>query len=146
MKKNMFISTALILGVLVFSATGAVAQIVEQQPEAQGETVIDVINSSENHTVMASLLQETELDATLRQGPSFTVLAPTDEAFAELGDAVTELQANPEQLQQVLLNHLFQGAASAEEVQEALDVNVETGDLPASNGVVHSIDSVILER
>lgn len=110
-----------------------------------GETVVDVIMSSEDHTIMATLLQESMLDETLASGPSFTVLAPTDEAFAQLGDAVQELRQNPEQLQQVMLNHLFQGTASAEDVEDALDVTIETGDISASNGIVHSIDTVLLQ-
>ncbi|MCC5925845.1 MAG: fasciclin domain-containing protein [Bacteroidetes bacterium] len=110
-----------------------------------GETVVDVIMGSDDHTIMATLLQESMLDETLAQGPSFTVLAPTDAAFAELGDAVQELRQNPEQLQQVMLNHLFQGSASAEDVQDALDLEIEQGDIPASNGVVHSIDRVLLQ-
>lgn len=132
---------------LIFTASALQAQNygMPAPTDQSNDTVVDIIQSSEDHTILATLLQESMLDETLAQGQSFTVLAPTDAAFAELGDAVQELRANPEQLQQVLLNHLFQGSASADDVSEALEVNILDGDIPASNGLVHSIDTVLLQ-
>ena len=138
------ISKGILAFALLFTA-GALQAQDYGMPAPTEQTVVDVIMSSDDHTVMATLLQESMLHETLEQGPSFTVLAPTDAAFAELGDAVQELRQNPEQLQQVMLNHLFQGAASSEDVEEALEITIVSGDIPASNGIVHSIDSVLLQ-
>ena len=50
-------------------------------------------------------------------------LAPTDEAFAELGDAVTELQANPEAIAASPSESPCSRVLQAlKKVQEALDV------------------------
>lgn len=111
---------------------------------AQNDTVVDVINSSDDHTILAGILAETELDQTISQPGPFTVMAPTDEAFEALGDQLTQLQQNPDQLQQIVIQHLFQGEVTADEAAEALDVEVEAGDIQASNGVVHSISEVLL--
>lgn len=111
---------------------------------AQNDTVVDIINSSDDHTILAGILAETELDQTISQPGPFTVMAPTDEAFEALGDQLTQLQQNPDQLQQVIIQHLFQGEVTAAEAAEALEVEVESGDIQASNGVVHSINEVLL--
>ena len=98
-------------------------------------------------------------------GP-FTVLAPTNEAFAKLPEGALEsLLADPEALAGVLKAHVIAGKARAETVVtldevetlngtypvEASYGNVTIGgatvigaDLMAGNGVVHLIDTVIL--
>ncbi|MFP4173950.1 MAG: fasciclin domain-containing protein, partial [Candidatus Hydrogenedentota bacterium] len=106
-------------------------------------------------------------------GP-FTVFAPTDEAFAALPDGVLEslLEAeNQETLARILTYHVADGTVKAEEAVEldeiptleggALNVEVDredgeitavrvggatvtATDIPALNGVIHVIDSVLL--
>lgn len=110
---------------------------------AQDGNVVDVINESENHTIFAELLAETNLDdAIADQGP-FTIIAPTNEAFEALGDELEQIKADPDMLQNLLIGHLFQGENSAEDVEPALGVNITTGDIPASNGLVHVTDEVL---
>lgn len=140
-----FILKGIIAVALIFSANALYAQDYGEAT-ASGETVVDVINNSEDHTILASLLEETMLTETLAQPQgTFTVLAPTDEAFMEVEEALNQLRGNPEQLQQVVLNHLFQGMASADDVEDALELNIEQGDIQASNGLVHVIDQVIVQ-
>ncbi|MCH8495291.1 MAG: fasciclin domain-containing protein [Balneolales bacterium] len=150
MKKPLFATLfkATMTVALIFSAGALQAQdmAMPAPTEATGETVVDVIKSSEDHTVMAALLDETMLAETLSQQGSFTILAPTDDAFQEVEEALNELRANPEHLQQIVLNHLFQGAASSQDVEDALEIEVVEGDMQASNGLVHSIDQVILSQ
>ncbi len=110
---------------------------------AQDGNVVDVINESENHTIFAELLAETNLDdAIADQGP-FTIIAPNDEAFEAMGDELEQIKADPDMLQNLLIGHLFQGENSAEDVEPALGVNITTGDIPASNGLVHVTDEVL---
>lgn len=111
---------------------------------AQGDTVVDVINSSEDHTIFSDLLVETELDNVIAQQGPFTIVAPTDEAFEALGGELDELRANPDQLQNVVIGHLFQGEVPSEDVEPALGIEVADGDIPASNGLVHISDEVIM--
>jgi uncharacterized surface protein with fasciclin (FAS1) repeats len=99
-------------------------------------------------------------------GP-FTVFVPTDEAFAELDPAVlVALQdpANVEVLRSILRFHAVEGNwysnVFVDGEQTTLEgslvelstvggvtvsgVNVVTLDIPASNGVVHAIDAVLV--
>ena len=102
------------------------------------------------------------------EGP-YTLLAPTDEAFAALPEGtVAELlkPENKQQLTDVLLYHVVDGEVPAEDVmgmQEFTtlqggtvrvstqgetvmlnDATVTTADVMASNGVIHVIDTVLL--
>lgn len=110
---------------------------------AQNESVVDVINSNSENTLFAELLQETDMPEVLEQEGPYTVLVPTDEAIESLDADVEELKENPDQLQGILRNHLYQGEMSAEEVEAALNISVTDGDAEAANGVVHEIDEVI---
>lgn len=110
---------------------------------AQDNNVVEVINNSEDHTVFASLLEETNLgDAIADQGP-YTIIAPTDAAFEEMGDELEQLREDPDMLQNVVIGHLFQGEVTAEEAEPALGVSITEGDIQASNGLVHISDEVI---
>lgn len=135
-EKNGFI-TLLFSLILVAGFNPAQAQQTEN-------TVVDVISQSEDHTILAELLVETELDNIISQPGSYTVIAPTDEAFQEMGSELDALRENSQELQNVILGHLFQGEVSAEEAGPVLGVEIEQGDIPASNGVVHTTNQVIM--
>ena len=111
---------------------------------AQSGNIVDVINSSEDHTIFAELLAETELDNIIAQQGPFTVVAPTDEAFEALGADLDQLRESPDQLQNIVIGHLFQGEVEASEVEPALGVAIEDGDIAASNGLVHITNEVIM--
>ncbi len=107
------------------------------------------------------------VDTLAGPGP-FTVFAPTDAAFAKLPrGTLNALLANPAQLAAVLTYHVVPGKvlaadvvglSSATSVQgEAIGIAVTNGkvvlngnatvtatDIPATNGVIHVIDTVIL--
>ena len=111
---------------------------------AQSGNVVDVINDSDDHTIFAQMLADTELDNVVGQQGPFTVVAPTDEAFQALGGELEQIQADPERMQNIVIGHLFQGEVPATDVEPALEVQVADGDIPASNGLVHVINEVIL--
>ena len=118
----------------------------EDEPAAPGgNDVVSVIADSPDHTIFSELIAEAQLEETLRQPGPFTILAPTDDAFEPVGDELNEMRQNPQELQNVLINHLFQGQASADDVEENFGIEVEDGDIDAENGTVHSISEVILE-
>jgi len=54
------------------------------------------------------------------------------------------MRNNPEHVQTVVVNHLFQGEVSAEEVEPAINVEIENGDIPVTNGLLHSTNDVII--
>lgn len=126
----------------------SVGTVMAQDPTmpASEHTVFDVINTSNNHTTFASLLVETGLSEMLSQSGTYTVVAPTNAAFSELGESLETLRESPEQLQQFVRNHLLQGTVSANEVEEALNVSVSSSDESPSNGVVHVVDKVVMQR
>lgn len=110
---------------------------------AQDRNVAEVVKSSENHTIFAQLLDETGLSKTISNGGPFTVIAPTDNAFESMDADLDELRQNSDQLQTVIIGHLFQGKIQAAEVEPALEIEITQGDIEASNGVVHITDKVI---
>jgi len=102
------------------------------------------------------------------EGP-LTVFAPTDEAFAKLPAGTVETLLKPEnkeQLKSILLYHVVEGKVTSDQVVkltsaktlegQSAKIAVKDGkvfvdgaqvikaDVPASNGVIHVIDSVIL--
>lgn len=120
--------------IFAFSITSAVAQ---------DNSVIEVVESSEDHTIFAELLDETGLsDAVASEGP-FTVVAPTDDAFESMDADLDELRENSDELQNILIGHLFQGEIQASEAETALEIEFTQGDIEASNGLVHITNEVI---
>lgn len=139
----LFAAVFAVVSTLTFGITDSKAQEA-QTPD--GDDVVSVINESDDHSIFAELIAEAQLTETLTQQGPFTVLAPTDEAFENANPQVDELREDPQQLQNVIINHLFQGEASSDEVETNFGVEVADGDIDASNGVIHSIDEVIIEQ
>lgn len=140
--------------------------------QAQTNVFDDVISVSPNHTSLTAALEAAELDDDL-QNPNteFTVFAPDDNAFAdlaaELGVTVPDLLALPN-LADILLYHVLDSeVASSAIVNGAIETPLNTSntikltvtsggdvfanqaqvnapDLSTDNGVVHSLNAVIL--
>lgn len=127
----------------IFSVFALIFAFSISSAAAQDNSVVEVVQSSEDHTIFAELLDETGLsDAVSNEGP-FTVIAPTDEAFESMDTDLDELRQNSDQLQTIVVGHLFQGKIQAAEAEPALDVEITEGDIEASNGVVHVTNEVI---
>jgi uncharacterized surface protein with fasciclin (FAS1) repeats len=165
MKKNVFtlIGKKMTLSlVLILSTFGL---------NAQTNVFDDVIATSPNHTYLeAALIQEGLNVALQNPAGTFTVFAPDDAAFTALATAlgtdINGLLANPD-LTNILLYHVLGAEVdsgsltngqlatplnNANTVKVTLDgasvfinqAQVNTADLQADNGVVHSIGSVLL--
>lgn len=132
-----------------------IAQIAAGTPETQ---------------TLTRLVLQAGLLPVVRDGGPFTVFAPVDAAFAELpASAVAALSADTPQLIQVLTGHVVAGTLTADDLVAMDGQTIETvagtrllvevsgdeikvggatiavEDITASNGVVHAIDTVILE-
>ncbi len=155
-------ATALALGVFVFAAA----------PNAQaGSDIVDTAVGAGNFNTLVAAVKAADLVDTLKGEGPFTVFAPTDEAFAALGDeAIADLlkPENKEKLTSILLYHVVAGkvvsgdlagkALEVETVQGAKvsvdatdgvkvnDATVVAADVEASNGVIHAIDKVLLPK
>jgi uncharacterized surface protein with fasciclin (FAS1) repeats len=137
------------------------------EEEMTGQTIVDVAVQNDFTTLVAAV-QAAGLVETLEGDGPFTVFAPTDEAFAALPEGTLEaLLEDPEALAEILTYHVVSGEVFAADVVgldsattvqgqdiaiEVVDggvvlngsANVVATDVPASNGVVHVIDQVIL--
>ena len=132
--------------------------------------IFEVAQSAGSFNTLVAALQATELDSVLAdETATFTVFAPTDDAFALLGDeTINALLADTETLSNILLYHVVSGAAvDSITALTLLDTNIEmangslaplqlndgnlwidgariiTTDIPATNGVIHVIDAVL---
>jgi len=136
---------------------------------ATNQDIVDTAVGAGQFKTLAAALQAAGLVDTLKGPGPFTVFAPTDAAFAKLPAGTLESLLKPEnkaKLTAILTYHVVPGAVKAEQVtklDEAKTVNgamvkvstdhgkvminnanVVKADIPASNGVIHVIDSVIL--
>lgn len=143
----------------------------------RGPSIVDVaiaVNSSGPYAgqfdtlIAAVLAADPAVLETLSGNGQFTVFAPTDDAFAQLGLTPETIGALPQNaLTEILLYHVVRGRRFAEDVLasdrlrtlqgsfleqsngtliDALDrrANIIVTDVAASNGVIHAIDNVVL--
>ena len=155
-----FVAASAVLMALFLS--GAVARAAEKD-------IVDTAVATGQFKTLASALDAAGLVGTLKGDGPFTVFAPTDEAFSKLPAGTVENLLKPEnkdQLVAVLTYHVVPGTVKAADVVKLdevktvngkmVDINVK-GDtamvnnakvtkvgIPASNGVIHVIDTVIL--
>jgi uncharacterized surface protein with fasciclin (FAS1) repeats len=138
-------------------------------PAARAADIVDTAVEAGQFKTLAAALTAAGLVDTLKGPGPFTVFAPTDAAFAKLPAGTVESLLKPEnkaQLVAILTYHVVPGkvmAADVVKVAEAKTVNgamvdvkvdgdtVMIGDakvvkanVPASNGVIHVIDTVLL--
>lgn len=136
------------------------------------ENVVGVAVSSPEFSTLVTAVKSAGLVETLSGTGPFTVLAPTNDAFAKLPSGLLEKLVMPENktaLTKILTYHVIAGKNLAVDVIK-LDgksvptvngntitlkvvnggvvvndkVNITKTDLPASNGVIHVIDQVLV--
>ena len=117
-------------------------------------------------STLSKLINDAGLADTLRSPGPFTVFAPSDEAFKAVpAKTLAELAADKELLKSVLTFHVLPGKVMAADVKNgnaksvqgaplALstagtfvtveDAVVQQANVPASNGVIHIIDKVMM--
>jgi uncharacterized surface protein with fasciclin (FAS1) repeats len=148
----------------------ALSFVVVAQAESKDKAsdIVAVASGNGSFNTLVAAVKAAGLVETL-QGPGpFTVFAPTDEAFAKLPKGTVEdllKPENKEKLVSILTYHVVAGKVMAADVKtmkaktvngQSLDVKVADGavtvdkakvvktDVPASNGVIHVIDTVVL--
>ncbi|GFT76242.1 transforming growth factor-beta-induced protein ig-h3 [Nephila pilipes] len=132
------------------------------------QNIIGAIQSRPDLSTLALLLPMTGLVDMLQGQTPYTFLAPTDNAFAQLPAAVfQELSQNVTALQEILLNHIIEGAHYGREFltggtfpsarggklkfqvvsygYQVNDINIKTPEIVTGTGVVHLIDQILLE-
>lgn len=139
---------------------------------ALARDIVDTAAGAGQFKTLVAAVQAAGLVNTLKGPGPFTVFAPTDEAFAAtleaLGVTAEQVLADTELLTSVLTYHVVAGVAATSEMVVGLEsvttvngaditievvdggvvlngnTNVVAVDIPASNGVIHVIDNVLI--
>ena len=136
-------------------------------PPADLADIPTVAQGTGIHTSLVAAVVQAELLTTLQGDGPFTVFAPTDDAFAAAGIdlAALDTEEGKAALTDILLYHVVSGAVPSSAVTDGMsaaavngddlsftvgegvmvnDANVVLADVPASNGVIHVIDKVLM--
>ena len=130
-------------------------------------SVVEVAAASGSFSTLIAAIQVAGLAGTLSEGGPFTVFAPTEAAFAALPAGLLDKLLKPENkaiLFKILTYHVVSGKVLSADVKDGVVASLEgseltfsttggvmvneakitTPDVPASNGVIHVIDKVLL--
>src|SRR6187551_571000 len=134
-------------------------------PMYPSKNIVQNAVNSKDHTTLVVAVKAAGLVDTLQSPGPFTVFAPTNEAFAKLPAGTVEDLLKPENKQKltsVLTYHVLAGKVMAADVKTSnaetvngkdLAIKADSGkvkvgaanvvktDIPASNGVIHVIDT-----
>lgn len=158
---------ALNFGLFVVGAT-VLSACTPAGPVAGGTDVVDVIAANSDFSTFIAAAAAADIITPMKQRGPFTVFVPTNAAFADLPDGVLAellLPENKQQLFAVLTYHVVPGSVTVEQLTgqrlgvgtingASLQIDGRNGvkvktadivspDIPASNGVVHAIDTVL---
>jgi uncharacterized surface protein with fasciclin (FAS1) repeats len=130
--------------------------------------VVKVAVSSKDHTTLVAAVKAADLVNALSNAGPFTVFAPTNDAFSKLPAGTVDNLLKPENkdaLQNILQYHVPLSAIKTESFKDGQSLGMVNGDnakitvkdgkvqinganiiasVPASNGIVHVLDAVIL--
>ncbi len=163
MKLSLMFKAVAVAGIL------AVAGCAETQSN-KGPDIVDVAQSTGTFDTLVAAVGAAGLVDTLKSDGPFTVFAPTDAAFAALPSGTVETLLKPEnkdKLVSILTYHVLSGEVKAADIigkrlsvatvnGKKVHVNgrgkavhvenarVVQADVPASNGVIHVINKVLL--
>jgi len=136
------------------------------QAETVSANIVTAASANSELSTFTRLIKQAGLDGLLEGAGPVTVFAPTDAAFKNVPAATQDLWAkNPEQLKYVLSYHLVPGLIKSADIEGAMPATTSTGaklglskagefvtvddglvikaDVPAGNGVIHVIDTVL---
>ena len=138
----------------------------EPPPARRAVNILQTARAAGSLDTLLTAIDRAGLSEVLRREGPYTVFAPSDEAFAKLPDGVVQsLLATPDTLADVVDFHLVPGRITAANITS--QVSAETlhgedlaisnngavridgahlisGDIQASNGIIHVIDRVLL--
>ncbi len=154
------------------AASGAAAETHTQAnvvDDVSQQNVVKVAVDSKDHTTLVAAVKAADLVTSLSNAGPFTVFAPTNAAFDKLPAGTVDGLLKPEKkdaLSDILQYHVYVGVLKADQLQDGqvlgmvngknATVKIENGkpvingkahivaSVPASNGIVHVIDEVLL--
>lgn len=167
------IIAAVAASTLLFAACGSddtssdTTVAVDTTMAAEPGTIVEVASANETFSTLVAAITAAGLGETLSGEGPFTVFAPTNEAFAALPAGLLDkllLAENKDVLVKILTYHVLADEVMAAAVTagdattvegstiaittdggvKVNDATVTATDVPASNGVIHVIDKVIV--
>lgn len=136
------------------------------------QSIAEIAADNENLTILTAALQAAGLDTMMMDAGTYTVFAPTDDAFApvleKLGVTKEELLADTDLLKKILPYHVVPMVVKAADIPYGTNIETVNGatisisdanvitdatggtanitgtDIMATNGVVHTIDAVLM--
>lgn len=130
------------------------------EPNPSAPAPIDALNEQGNFTIFIDALEKTGLDQALAVGGPYTILAPTDEAFA----AVDVDAMSTEELTDLLRGHVIIDGLPSDQLATMESVSTVSGaslpvsdgqigdaaivesDLETNNGLIHVVDAVLVSE
>jgi len=149
-----------------FSAVNGVLYVVDAVlwPLA-GQTLLEVVNSDWRLSELSRAVERAGLADLLSEPGPYTLFAPTNEAFAALGQQEVQLLSDPKVLRSVLLYHMVKGLISEDEAEnikwtnslldqpllcnvdgdlwEVNNSQITVYDLRVANGLLHFVNEVL---
>lgn len=147
------------------SAVGGQSAVNDDESQ---QNVVKVAIGSKDHSTLVKAVQAADLVNALSNNGPFTVFAPTNAAFDALPAGTVDNLMKPEQkdaLADILQYHVYVGVLNLDALQDGQTLGMVNGgnatvhvkdgkymindaniiaSVPASNGIVHVIDKVIL--
>ncbi len=171
--KNWNFLLLLFLGLSTVTFTACNDDDDDTTPDTSTLTIAEIAADDDQFSTLVGALQRVDLVEVLNGTGSFTVFAPTNDAFDRLGVDLSTL--TDAQLTDILLYHVLGGAIASTDLMEGQtyastastggpngtspsalieraganvtingDISVTTADINASNGIIHVIDNVML--
>jgi uncharacterized surface protein with fasciclin (FAS1) repeats len=151
------------------SGGGATTEQTQPAEPTGGQDIVALAQGNADLSTLVEAVTAADLAETLQAEGPYTVFAPSNAAFEEVGqDQLNELlePANKDQLTDVLTYHVVEGEVMAADLKDGqmietlqggeLEVSIEgdtvrvgdatviQADVDAENGVVHVIDTVLM--
>ena len=148
-------------------ASNGIIHVIDKVLTPPAEDIPTVASGTGNHTALVAALAHVGLVSTLQGDGPFTVFAPTDQAFADLGIDLTTFDTDEENatLIDILTYHVVDGEVMSSDLSDGMtatsintdvltfevndngvmvnNANVIQADVTTSNGVIHIIDKVL---
>lgn len=153
----------------VIAAALVAAAPLTAQHQSRGPSIPQVAKTAGQFSTLLAAVDAAGLTETLLGRGPFTLFAPTDEAFGKLPNGTVQDLLKPEsreKLRTILTYHVIAGRVTASQARSVNsaetvagqsvrvstngdqlrinDATVRIADIPASNGIIHVIDRVLL--
>lgn len=137
--------------------------------DESAKDVVKIAAGSKDHTTLVAAIKQADLVNSLSNAGPFTVFAPTNAAFDKVPKETLDnlmKDDNKAQLQDILQYHVYVGTLKTDMMEDGQTLNQVNGgnititkkegkivinnsatviaSIPASNGIIHVIDAVLL--